>query len=211
MAICFVKHLVTKLTYDKYASLCDKALSSQLIQISRFWRLYINNQNTTKPYKQNNTMTHEQFMLRAIELAKECATFDEVPVGAVVVKDGKIIAESGNRKERDNSAISHAEILALKKASEVVGNWWLEDCDVYVTLEPCAMCATAMIHSRIRNLYFGAYDEKTGAAGSKVNMFEKGLFNHDIEVVGGIMKEECGALLTAFFKNKRLQNKEKNK
>ena len=156
-------------------------------------------------------MTHEQFMLRAIELAKECTTFDEVPVGAVVVKDGKIIAESGNRKERDNSAISHAEILALKKASEVVGNWWLEDCDVYVTLEPCAMCATAMIHSRIRNLYFGAYDEKTGAAGSKVNMFEKGLFNHDIEVVGGIMKEECGALLTAFFKNKRLQNKEKNK
>ena len=156
-------------------------------------------------------MTHEQFMLRAIELARECAAFDEVPVGAVVVKDGKIIAESGNRKERDNSAISHAEILALKKASEVVGNWWLEDCDVYVTLEPCAMCATAMIHSRIRNLYFGAYDEKTGAAGSKVNMFEKGLFNHDIEVVGGIMKEECGALLTAFFKNKRLQNKEKNK
>lgn len=158
-----------------------------------------------------NRRRKEQFMLRAIELAKECATFDEVPVGAVVVKDGKIIAESGNRKERDNSAISHAEILALKKASEVVGNWWLEDCDVYVTLEPCAMCATAMIHSRIRNLYFGAYDEKTGAAGSKVNMFEKGLFNHDIEVVGGIMKEECGALLTAFFKNKRLQNKEKNK
>ena len=210
MAICFVKHLATKLTYDKYASLSAKHFPRNSSKYPVFDG-YISTIKNKKPYKQINTMTHEQFMLRAIELAKECATFDEVPVGAVVVKDGKIIAESGNRKERDNSAISHAEILALKKASEVVGNWWLEDCDVYVTLEPCAMCATAMIHSRIRNLYFGAYDEKTGAAGSKVNMFEKGLFNHDIEVVGGIMKEECGALLTAFFKNKRLQNKEKNK
>ena len=148
-------------------------------------------------------------MQRAIELAKECSQFDEVPIGAVVVKDGKIIAESGNRKERDNCAISHAEILAIQKATEVVGNWWLEDCDMYVTLEPCAMCAMAMINSRIRNLYFGAYDEKTGACGSKVNIFEKDLFNHNIEVQGGLLKEECGALLTAFFKNKREQQKAK--
>ena len=149
------------------------------------------------------------FMQRAIELAKECSQFDEVPIGAVVVKDGKIIAESGNRKERDNCAISHAEILAIQKATEVVGNWWLEDCDMYVTLEPCAMCAMAMINSRIRNLYFGAYDEKTGACGSKVNIFEKDLFNHNIDVQGGLLKEECGALLTAFFKNKREQQKAK--
>lgn len=148
-------------------------------------------------------------MKRAIELAKECSQFDEVPIGAVVVKDGKIIAESGNRKERDNCAISHAEILAIQKATEVVGNWWLEDCDMYVTLEPCAMCAMAMINSRIRNLYFGAYDEKTGACGSKVNIFEKDLFNHNIDVQGGLLKEECGALLTAFFKNKREQQKAK--
>ena len=98
-----------------------------------------------------------EFMNRAIELAKESASYDEVPVGAVVVKDGTIIAEGVNRKERDNCAISHAEILALQKATEVVGNWWLEDCDLYVTLEPCAMCAMAMVHSRIRHLYFGAY------------------------------------------------------
>ena len=149
------------------------------------------------------------FMKRAIELAKECSQFDEVPIGAVVVKDGKIIAESGNRKERDNCAISHAEILAIQKATAVVGNWWLEDCDMYVTLEPCAMCAMAMINSRIRNLYFGAYDEKTGACGSKVNIFEKDLFNHNIDVKGGLLKEECGALLTAFFKNKREQQKAK--
>ena len=151
----------------------------------------------------------EKFMQRAIELAKECSRFDEVPIGAVVVKDGKIIAESGNRKERDNCAISHAEILAIQKATEVVGNWWLEDCEMYVTLEPCAMCAMAMINSRIRNLYFGAYDEKTGACGSKVNIFEKDLFNHNIDVQGGLLKEECGALLTAFFKNKREQQKAK--
>lgn len=152
-----------------------------------------------------------EFMRRAIELAKECALSDEVPVGAVVVKDGCVIAESGNRKERDGSAISHAEILALKKASEVVGNWWLEDCEVYVTLEPCAMCAMAMVHSRIKKLYFGAYDEKTGACGSKVNIFEKGLFNHDVEVEGGVLQEECGALLSSFFKNKRIENKAKKK
>lgn len=150
-----------------------------------------------------------EFMKRAIELAKECSQFDEVPVGAVVVKDGKIIAESGNRKERDNCAVSHAEILAIQKATEVVGNWWLEDCEMYVSLEPCPMCAMAMIHSRISKLYFGAYDEKTGAGGSRVNIFEKDLFNHNIEVEGGVMKEECGALLTEFFKNKRKQIKEK--
>ena len=152
-----------------------------------------------------------EFMNRAIELAKESASHDEVPVGVVIVKDDKIIAESGNRKERDNCAVCHAEIVAIKKATEALGNWWLEDCDMYVTLEPCAMCAMAMIHSRIRHLYFGAYDEKTGAAGSKVNLFEKGLFNHDVEVDGGILKEECGALLTEFFRKKRIENKKDKK
>lgn len=149
-------------------------------------------------------MAYEQkFMIRALELAKECASFDEVPVGAVVVKDGKIIAEGANFKERNNNAVCHAEIVALSAATAAVGNWWLENCDVYVTLEPCAMCAGAMINSRIRALYFGAYDEKTGACGSKVNLFEKGLFNHDVEVSGGHMKEECSALLSSFFKAKR--------
>ena len=149
-------------------------------------------------------MAYEQkFMIRALELAKECASFDEVPVGAVVVKDGKIIAEGANFKERNNNAVYHAEIVALSAATAAVGNWWLENCAVYVTLEPCAMCAGAMINSRIRALYFGAYDEKTGACGSKVNLFEKGLFNHDVEVSGGHMKEECSLILSSFFKAKR--------
>ena len=144
-------------------------------------------------------------MLREIELAKQATQTDDVPVGCVIVKNGEIIAESSNMKEVNNDATKHAEIVAISKAAEVLGNWWLEDCDVYVTLEPCPMCAGAMINSRIKNLYFGAYDPKTGAAGSKVNLFEENLFNHNINVVGGIMAEECGALLADFFKKKRLK------
>lgn len=145
----------------------------------------------------------EKFMRRALELAAECAALDEVPVGAVVVKDGEIIAESGNRKERDGNALRHAETVALSAAAEKVGNWWLEGCELFVTLEPCAMCAGAMINARIDRLYFGAYDEKAGAAGSKVNLFQKGLFNHTVEVEGGIMAEESAELLGKFFRAKR--------
>lgn len=144
------------------------------------------------------------FMCKAIELARLCAEQDEVPVGAVVVKNGKIIAQSGNRKEATNCATRHAEMVAIEQAAEKLGNWWLEDCEIYVTLEPCAMCAGAMILSRIKALYFGAYDEKTGAAGSKINLFEKGMFNHNIVVEGGIMKEECSQLLSDFFRKKRV-------
>ena len=153
-------------------------------------------------------MYNEQFMLRAIELAKECASQGEVPVGAVIVKNGEIIAESGNRKERENSALQHAEMIVLEKGTKAVNNWWLENCELYVTLEPCPMCTGAMINSRIRSLYFGAYDEKSGACGSKVNLLEKGLFNHNIEVSGGHLKDECAKLLSDFFKAKR---EEKNK
>lgn len=150
-----------------------------------------------------DTATDERFMRRAIELAAECAAHDEVPVGAVVVKDGNIIAEGCNFKERELNAVRHAEIVALENAAKAVGNWWLEDCDVYVTLEPCPMCAGAMINARVRRLVFGAYDEKTGAAGSRVDLFAKGLFNHDVEVTGGVLGEECGVLLTSFFRAKR--------
>lgn len=145
----------------------------------------------------------ERFMKMAIALAKESAEHDEVPVGAVVVKQGEVVGASGNFKERENNAVCHAEIVALSKATKSVDNWWLEDCDVYVTLEPCSMCAGAMINSRIRALYFGAYDEKSGACGSKVNLFESGLFNHDVIVEGGFEREECARLLSDFFRNKR--------
>lgn len=146
---------------------------------------------------------NEKYMNMAIALAKECAKEDEVPIGAVVVKNDTVVGASGNFKERNDNAICHAEIVALSMATQNVGNWWLEDCEVYVTLEPCSMCAGAMINSRVRALYFGAYDQKSGACGSKVNLFEKGLFNHDVIVEGGFMQEECARLLSDFFKNKR--------
>lgn len=152
---------------------------------------------------ENKSTYNDQYMQLAIELAKSSAAADEVPVGAVVVKDGKVIATSENMKERLNDATKHAEMVALSKATKEENNWWLEDCDVYVTLEPCPMCAGAMINSRIRALYFGATDEKTGAAGGKVNLFEAGLFNHDIAVSGGHRANECAKLLSDFFKKKR--------
>lgn len=149
------------------------------------------------------TRTDEEFMKRALALAAECAARDEVPVGAVVVREGSIVAEGCNFKERENCAVRHAEIVALERAAKVLGNWWLEDCEVYVTLEPCPMCAGAMINSRIKRVVFGAYDPKTGAAGSKVDLFAPGLFNHDVEVEGGVLREECAALLSEFFRAKR--------
>ncbi len=153
-------------------------------------------------------MYDEKFMRRAIELASECAKADEVPVGAVVVKDGRVVAESGNMKERAGNAVCHAEIIALSKAAQKLENWWLENCEMYVTLEPCPMCAGAMVNARIKALYFGAYDLKTGACGSRVDLLEKGLFNHDIEASGGYLESECAALLSEFFKGKRLKKGE---
>lgn len=144
----------------------------------------------------------EKFMIRAIELAKEAAEIDEVPVGAVIVKDGRIIAEANNMKERDGCAVSHAEIVAVKRAAAVAG-WRLIGCDIYVTLEPCAMCAGALINSRIDNIYFGAYDPKAGCCGTLYNLPADKRFNHRPKVRGGILEKECAALLSGYFKTKR--------
>lgn len=144
-------------------------------------------------------------MLRAIELAKLATETDDVPVGCVIVKNGEIIAEASNMKEKENDATKHAEMVAISNATKVLNNWWLEDCEVFVTLEPCPMCAGAMINARIKALYFGAYDPKTGAAGSRVNLLKEDLFNHNIIVKGGIMQNECSSLLSEFFKKKRLK------
>lgn len=144
----------------------------------------------------------EKFMRRAIELAKAAESHDEVPVGAVVVYNGEIVGEGENRKERENNALAHAEMVALDNAVKKLG-WMLCDCDLYVTLEPCPMCAGAMVNSRIKNLYFGAYDEKSGCAGSVYNIVNDKRFNHRINTAGGIMRDECAALLTDFFKKKR--------
>lgn len=150
-------------------------------------------------------MYDEKFMKRAIQLAADAASCDEVPVGAVIVLNGEIIGESGNRKERDISATRHAEIVALELASKKTGNWWLEGAEAYVTLEPCPMCAYAFLLSRVKAVYYGAYDAKAGGCGSKINIFETGKFNHDVEYQGGYMQEECARLLSEFFAEKRAE------
>lgn len=141
-------------------------------------------------------------MTAALKEAKKAELENEVPVGAVVVYQNKIIARAYNKREKMQSFHAHAEFLAMMKAAKKIGSWRLEDCDVYVTMEPCQMCAGAMIQSRIKNLYFGTKDPKAGAVGSVLNLLEIP-FNHQINVVSGIMAEESQNLLKSFFKKLR--------
>ena len=150
-----------------------------------------------------------KFMKAALAEAKKAYIIDEVPVGAVIVCDGKIIARGHNTRETKQSVLGHAEINAIKKASRKIGSWRLEDCDMYVTLEPCSMCSGAIIQSRIKNLYFGAFDPKTGACGSVLNLFEHD-FNHKVNVNGGIMEDECSRIIKDFFRELRQKNIDNN-
>lgn len=152
----------------------------------------------------------EKFMKAALKEAQKAYDKLEVPVGAVIVKDGKIIARAYNQKEEKNDTTNHAEILAIKKASKKLKSWRLTDCDMYVTLEPCSMCAGALIQARMRKVYIGALDEKTGACGSVLNLLEDYDFNHKVEVEKGLLKEECENILKNFFKDLRKIKKEKN-
>ena len=146
----------------------------------------------------------KKFMERAIELAKVAEKNGDVPIGAVVVKDGEIVGEGYNRREIHNNPIAHAEIEAIKAAGERLGSWHLDDCELYVTLEPCPMCAGAIINSRIKTLIFGAYDAKAGSASSDsvINLFDLP-YNHKPEIYGGICEEETAKLLKDFFEQKR--------
>jgi tRNA(adenine34) deaminase len=153
----------------------------------------------------------EKFMKEALKQAKKAASIGETPIGAVIVHDGKIIARGYNKRETKKNALLHAEIIAIDKACKKLGGWRLPNCDIYVTLEPCPMCAGAIVSARIDNLYFGAYDYKSGCAGSKANLFEHGLFNYDVNVTGGVLEQECAAVLKDFFKELRNRKKtEKN-
>ena len=147
-----------------------------------------------------------EFMNRAITLAKQSALEGEVPVGAVIVKDNEIIAEGRNRREYGKNALYHAEIEAINNACKKLGGWRLWQCDLYVTLEPCPMCAGAIINARIKRVVFGAFDLKAGSFGSVVN-FNDLTYNHKPEIIGGIMENECKELLSNFFKE--LRNKKK--
>lgn len=149
----------------------------------------------------------EKFMMEALKEAKKAYDKLEVPVGAVIVKEGKIIARAHNLKETKTDTTKHAEILAIQKASRKLKSWRLLDCDMYVTLEPCSMCAGAMINSRIRKVYIGTQDAKTGAVGSVFNLFNDYTFNHKVEAETGILKDECENILQQFFKELRKSKK----
>jgi tRNA(adenine34) deaminase len=143
------------------------------------------------------------FMKIALEEAKKALNKSETPVGAIVVKDDEIISRSHNLRESLQDPTAHAELLAIKDASEKLGRWRLTDCMIYVTLEPCAMCSGAMILARVKRLVYGASDPKAGTAGSLMNLLSHEKLNHQVEVVSGILAKECGEILSDFFSSRR--------
>ena len=155
-------------------------------------------------------MEDEKFMQMALELAKEAFDAGEVPVGCVVVRDGQVVGTGRNRREQDKNALCHAEIEAINEACRKLGGWRLWECTLYVTLEPCPMCAGAIINARIPRVVYGASDAKCGATGSVCNLFSME-FNHHPQVESGILEEECGELLKEFFKNLRVELKTRPK
>lgn len=147
-------------------------------------------------------MSDEEYMRLALDEAKKAGVIDEVPIGALIVKDDQIIARAHNLRETGRSPLAHAEVLAIQQASEHLGGWRLLDCTLYVTLEPCPMCAGASINARIPRIVFGAYDKKAGAFGTLYDLAE-GKLNHKPQITGGVCEDECASLLSGYFKQKR--------
>ena len=147
--------------------------------------------------------TQEKFMSLAIKEAQKAEGIDEVPIGCVIVKDNKVIARGHNKRESKNLVRSHAEMEAIEKADRKLKSWRLEDCDIYITLEPCLMCVGAIIQSRIKHIYYGAKDFKGGALGSSINALDAKNINHHPEVIGGVLEEQCSSIITQYFQKKR--------
>ncbi|MGE5214324.1 MAG: tRNA adenosine(34) deaminase TadA [Nitrospirota bacterium] len=148
-------------------------------------------------------LADEYFMSEALRQAQKAYAAEEVPVGAVIVRDGKIIARAYNQVELLKDATAHAEMLALTQAEAAVGDWRLTDCDLYVTKEPCAMCAGALVHTRIRRVIFGCPDPSAGAAGSMINLLQMQCFNHRSQITSGVLQQDCAAILQDFFRKRR--------
>jgi tRNA(adenine34) deaminase len=146
---------------------------------------------------------NEYFMREALRLANKAVEADEVPVGAVIVREGKIIGRAYNQVELLKDATAHAEMLAVTQAEAAVGDWRLTDCDLYVTKEPCAMCAGALVHTRVRRVIFGCADPVAGAAGSVINLLQMSTLNHRCDIASGVLENECAAILRDFFREKR--------
>lgn len=160
-------------------------------------------------------MTEQQrYMKEALRLAKKAASIGEVPIGCVIVYEGKIIGRGYNRRTIDKNTLSHAELNAIRKASKYMGDWRLENCDIYITLEPCQMCSGAIIQARMRKVYIGCMNPKAGCAGSILNLLQMPQFNHQAEIETGILEEECSLILKNFFKELRqkvkLEKQQKN-
>ena len=153
----------------------------------------------------------EKYMKEALRQAKKAASMGEVPIGCVIVYQGKIIARGYNRRKTDKNTLSHAELQAIKKASRVMGDWRLEECTLYVTLEPCQMCSGAIVQARIPEVVIGCMNPKAGCAGSILNLLEMPQFNHQVKVTRGILEEECSRILKDFFKELRIRVKEEKR
>ena len=149
----------------------------------------------------------EEFMAVALEEAKKAYELMEVPIGCVIVYEGRIIGKGYNRRNTDKSTLAHAELLAMREATEVIGDWRLEDCTMYVTLEPCQMCAGAIVQARIPRVFIGCMNPKAGCAGSIYNLLEEPKFNHQVEVTREVLQEECSELVKDFFKTLRMAKK----
>lgn len=151
--------------------------------------------------------TDEKYMKLALKQAQKAYELGEVPIGCVIVQDGKVIGRGYNRRNTDKNTLCHAEITAIRKASKKVGDWRLEDCILYVTLEPCQMCSGAIVQARIPKTVIGCMNPKAGCAGSVLNILQMTEFNHQVEIVKGVLEEECSQMLTQFFKELRIRNK----
>jgi len=149
----------------------------------------------------------EKYMREAIRLAKKAAKLKEVPIGCVIVHEDKIIGRGYNRRTIDKNVLAHAEIAAIRKACKAMGDWRLEDCTMYVTLEPCPMCAGAIVQARIPKVVIGCMNPKAGCAGSVLDMLHEDGFNHQVETTQGVLEEECSAMLSTFFKELRIRHK----
>ena len=153
------------------------------------------------------TKIHEKYMKAALKQAQKAYALGEVPIGCVIVHEGKIIGRGYNRRNTDKNTLAHAEITAINKASKKIGDWRLEDCTLYVTLEPCQMCAGAIVQARVTRVVMGSMNPKAGCGGSILNVLEMPEFNHQVDVTRGVLEEECSHMLTSFFKELRVRNK----
>ena len=153
----------------------------------------------------------EKFMKEAIKQAKKAEAIGDVPIGCVIVHDGKVIAREYNKRNKDKTVLAHAELLAMKKACKKLGDWRLEDCTMYVTLEPCQMCSGAIVQARIKRVVVGCMNPKAGCAGSILNLLDMKEFNHQVELTTGVLEEECSGMMKQFFKELRQKQKDKKK